>query len=521
MQLRKEIVGAVGLWLLVFETGSLLQAGSLGEMCTTYVDKKELAKAVCCFEESLARDPKQGPVYFQLGLIYRDTGDPRKAASYFASALTNRFRNLGVTFNLSAAYFASRQSAAGLEVAHQIINAAPRSPDLVLRLGKLLFQHLYYREALNAFRLVSGQLPEDFEPRFYLGLTHFLLYQYAEAIQVLSASSPGSEVPEAVNLLAASHAGKGDLGKASELLQEVIARVPGSPHAYLNLALIRLEEGRWEEAKKLLDDFRSLGPQRDAKVFYALERNSCSRLAAEIRENTGVQLEAPRANFYFDMASQLQDRYHYSSAVELLRLARRYEGNSARLLHAAGTNCLNLGPQAPEAIWLLGQAVTVDPGRHEAWYLLGRAHMRQGDFEEALKALRHAMSLQPRGIYAVNLGKALLSAKAPDTADRQREILAIFQQAVSLEPANAVAHFELGRWLSQSGQSQGARAHLLRAIELEPDFYEAYYILGRIFARSGGSEQSQKYLILFERTKQAVMQQSIVGSGYISEGRNR
>ena len=91
-----------------------------------------------------------------------------------------------MNYNLISAYFASRQSAAALERAIQLIATAQKSPDLWLRLGRLLFTHLYYNEALNAFRLAREQAPADFEARFYLALTHFLLNQSTDAIRVLS-----------------------------------------------------------------------------------------------------------------------------------------------------------------------------------------------------------------------------------------------------------------------------------------------------------------------------------------------
>jgi Flp pilus assembly protein TadD len=423
-----------------------------------------------------------------------------------------------VNYNLISAYFASRQSAAALERAIQLIATAQKSPDLWLRLGRLLFTHLYYNEALNAFRLAREQAPADFESRFYLALTHFLLNQSTDAIRVLS-SPPLPSDPESVNLLAASYARSGDLDKAVKLLQDTIAQAPQSPHAYLNLALIRLEQGSVKEAERALESLRSLGPQRDTKVFYSLSHNSCADLAAEIRSGTGVHPLAERANFYFDLASQLQDRYHYYSAVEILRLARPYEGESARLMQSAGLNCLNLAPQGLEAIWMLRKAVVIDPAQHEAWNLLGRAYLRQGDFEGALTALRRAMALKPRAAYAVSLGKALLFSKPPDAEDGRREAMTAFEQAVTLEPSNAVAHFELGRLLSQSDSLDAARDHLMRAVDLEPDFYEALYVLSRVCALAGDKEQSQKYLALFERTKSAVVRQSVVGSGYISEGR--
>jgi tetratricopeptide (TPR) repeat protein len=496
-----------------------LQVQVLNEIGEIHAGRHDPSRAAAAFERSLALDPNQGVICYRLGLVYRESGDIRKAADRFQAALDHGFRNLGVQFNLAAAYFDSRQSASGVELADEIIGSSPKSPDLLLKLGRLLFTHVYYQEALAAFRLSHQQDQGNRETAFYLALTDVLVGQYPEAIQVLSAQ-PRFADPEWENLLAAGFAGNGDFDKAAEILKKTIANAPRSPHAYLNLALIRMEQAKNDDAAELLERFRLLGPQHDVKVFYSVKRNSCGALAAEIREAGEARLVPEKGAFYLNLAAQMADGYHYGSAVEILRLARPLEGSSPRLLKAAGLNCLNLAPQAPEAASLLRRVVAIDPADHEAWHLLGRALLRQGNTEEALAAFRRAVSLQPRAPYAVSLGKALLSTQSVPDADARREALAAFQTALTLEPANAIAHFEAGRLLSQSGEIDAARAHLLRAVELEPDFYEAYYVLGRLCLRAGENEQAQKYLALFKRTKSWVSRQSVISSGYLGEGRD-
>jgi hypothetical protein len=65
---------------------------------------------------------------------------------------------------------------------------------------------------------------------------------------------------------------------------------------------------------------------------------------------------------------------------------------------------------------------------------------------------------------------------------------------------------------------QKARTELERAIELEPDFYEADYLLGRLLYQIGDKEQSRQYLASFEEKKSALMEQSVIGSGFIFGG---
>ena len=61
--------------------------------------------------------------------------------------------------------------------------------------------------------------------------------------------------------------------------------------------------------------------------------------------------------------------------------------------------------------------------------------------------------------------------------------------------------------------------NLLKAIEIEPDFYEAYYALGLVLMRSGETDQARNYLAMFEQKRLAAKEQSVLGAGMLSEGR--
>jgi uncharacterized protein HemY len=76
----------------------------------------------------------------------------------------------------------------------------------------------------------------------------------------------------------------------------------------------------------------------------------------------------------------------------------------------------------------------------------------------------------------------------------------------------------LGRLFVQMKSLEKARTQLEKAIELEPDFYEADYLLGRLLYRMGDGEKSRAYMASFEEKKSALMDQSVIGSGFIFGG---
>jgi tetratricopeptide (TPR) repeat protein len=480
--------------------------------------KDDLARAAACFEAVVAEQPEDAFLHYRLGLVYRELGDNRRAALHLQDAVKGGFRNLGARINLIEAAFASGQSVLGLQAARDVISPSLRSPDVLLRLGRLLFDHLFYQEALKAFQLAHQAAPEAFEPRFRLALTHYLLKEYADTVATLQPATALESNPEAASLDASAEAQLGHTDAAVSILRRAIERFPKSSHPYINLALIELDLGNAGEAEKLLEQLRSLPVQRDVKVFYAVNRNSCRDLANSIDHANAPGHSSPdTAEFYYQLAVQLQQRFHYASAVELIRLAQANEGSSARVLYVAGTSCLNLDPQAPEPIQFLRGAVERNPKFDQAYYILGRAYTRRGDLEGALQSYREAARLRPDPSYFLSLGKTLTKSGNSSEPDQDHAIAA-YEQALALDPSYAEAHLELGRLYVQMKNLEKARTQLQKAIELEPDFYEADYLLGRLLYSMGDSEQSRGYMASFEEKKSVLMEQSVVGSGFIFGG---
>jgi tetratricopeptide (TPR) repeat protein len=458
-------------------------------------------------ERVVTEHPADGVAQYQLGLVYRELGDNRSATLHLKAATKCGFDNLGTRLNLIEAAFASKQSALALKTSQQVISPTLRSAAVLLRVGRLLFDHLFYNDALRAFQLAQQAAPEAFEPRFRSALTDYLLEDYAATVAALK---PVSANPEAVALLASAEAKLGHFETAISALKSSIAAVPQSPHAYINLALIDLDLANPGEAKALLEQFRSLQIQSDAKVFYTASHNSCEDVAsAAAQASTSAGSSSAQAEYYYQLAAQLQERFNFLSAVQLIRLAQIAEGNTARVLLLAGTSCLNRDPLAPEAVALLHASLERDDRSYKAYYLLGRAYTRQGKLEDAAECYRRAADLHPDAAYYVSLGKALGDPKAA---------MAAFEQALLVDSSNAQAHLELGRSYQQSDRFDKARMEFKEAIDLEPDYYEAYYLLGRLLHDSGDEAQSHRLLTLFAEKKSALMRQSAVQSGYIGDG---
>jgi len=182
-------------------------------------------------------------------------------------------------------------------------------------------------------------------------------------------------------------------------------------------------------------------------------------------------------------------------AVEVFRQALEVEhGTAARQVNLAFA-LQQVGRDA-DATYHLQRAVGLDSQSFDAAYMLGCAHERDGDLEEAALALRQALALRPDYVQAhADLGRVLAAkgefkeARTVVLAGLQRdpshhalrlylgniamgegqpaEALSQYQQALALLPQAAEAHANLGRALHALGDFEAAVTSLQTALKLD------------------------------------------------------
>jgi tetratricopeptide (TPR) repeat protein len=115
------------------------------------------------------------------------------------------------------------------------------------------------------------------------------------------------------------------------------------------------------------------------------------------------------------------------------------------------------------------------PDTAEVYNIVGAAERRQGRVEPAVHAFEAALRLEPESPAArQNLGqirheqgRALLEAR------RFLDAAAELREAITLLPASAVAHNDLGVALASVNDVAAAAAQFRQAVVLNPDFVEA------------------------------------------------
>jgi len=144
-----------------------------------------------------------------------------------------------------------------------------------------------------------------------------------------------------------------------------------------------------------------------------------------------------------------------------------------------------------EAAYLRAQTIKTKDSR--AIYGLGNLYSDQARWEEAERAYRTAIHLEPTSPDAYVALSFILTQPiiAANISDRYIEAEKTARQAIALDPTNAVAFDQLGVALELGGAVGGETQRAYKkAIELEPNFALAYAHLGRLLRRKGSNNES-------------------------------
>ena len=120
------------------------------------------------------------------------------------------------------------------------------------------------------------------------------------------------------------------------------------------------------------------------------------------------------------------------------------------------------------------KAISADPGFSEAHVNLGVVLEARGQLDAAVASYKEALRLNPQAQIHLNLGIALISQ------GKRVEAIGHFRAAAVLKPDYAEAHLNLGVALEAEGELTEAEACYREALRLDPASSEARFNLGNV-----------------------------------------
>ena len=290
---------------------------------------------------------------------------------------------------------------------------------------------------------------------FAAGLLHF---GAAEAIAPTD--------PEIAFGFALTYLGLGRLAEAEVRLAEILRRLPNHARALNGLGFLRMQQGRFEEAREYCQKAIQLDPEvEEARINLELLQNGAAKAfpalvavkAQLVNEPGNIELRLRAAALLVTVLRPQEAGINYQQVLA-------QNPNEPRALTGLGVLAARAG-QEEEAINLLERAVAADGKSGDARCQLGAVLEQLGRATEALAHYEAAVQAQPELEQAwSSLG--LLHAKSGRMADA----LGALARAARLRPADAEIQMRAGLAAANLQRTELAAPYLRAAMRLRPDW---------------------------------------------------
>jgi tetratricopeptide (TPR) repeat protein len=245
---------------------------------------------------------------------------------------------------------------------------------------------------------------------------------------------------------------QGNLDQAGDGFTAIVKQSPTFAEAYLNLGLVREEQGRHEEAIASFKEALLLKPHlRGANLFLGI---------AQYRSN---QLGVAAASLRKESTAYPKD----ATAWMWLGVVELEMGN---------------GDNAVEA---LDKAVKLAPTDVDILYRRGQAHLFVSKDSYARMFKADPKSWRVRQILA----------EANADAERHTDAIAEYEAAIQLAPREPRLHEELGTECRIIGKMQEAEEAFRKELEIDPDNVVAQYKLGVLLTEKGNAAQGKQMIV--------------------------
>jgi tetratricopeptide (TPR) repeat protein len=382
--------------------------------------------------------------------------------------------------------------------------------DGVTELGRLYHANGYRSEAEACWRLLLREQPTEAKWAYYLADLRRAASDYPEMSALLEQTVKlAPDYSPAWLQLANLQFKTGHLDVAARYYQKRLTLLPNDPYANLGLARIALQDGRRDEARRLVEQLI-----HDVPGF-----------------STGHNLYAEMLAAAGDAAGVRRERW-------LGRETGRFRDAEDPWLDGLSAWCYDFGrlcvlgtiefqvERSDRGKSLIERAIQLEPDNPVGYELLGGLYSKLGNPAKARETfeqgLQRAKSVKPSPMYYVNLSETYRTLKQPAEAlrviqlgiaqagnelelydalgvacadlNRQEDAVAAFRQVLARNPNDSNSNYNLGMSLLALGRQDEAYAAFQRSLVLQPTMMKALSLLGRWNLEAGRLDAAEGYL---------------------------
>jgi tetratricopeptide (TPR) repeat protein len=268
---------------------------------------EDFSKTVSILERTISLDGAAVLPRYLMAVTLLKAGRPREAIGHLRAAAMSDVRSLAVHQALGVAFMMAGEAKRAVRSFKAALALAPDKQNAVRALSNVLLQHRQYEALAELLEEHLEKTPSDTVARELLAESFLEQREYTTARRqflVALRSIPGDKSDEAIhksrliNNVGVCSDFEGDLEPAARCFQRSIELYPEFGNiAHLNLARVRIREGRLQQASKILESVREGAPDNhetpelQAMVLEKQKRyeEAIQLLNAEIRTNNATE----------------------------------------------------------------------------------------------------------------------------------------------------------------------------------------------------------------------------------------
>lgn len=498
---------------LAIDPSSARTHDNLGSL---YTGERQLGLAESEFRATLRLDPGDRTANYNLGAILLSRGRAAAAIPFFLRVAPP---DTASQFALAEAYFASRQTAKGLELVRALSAASPEDLRLHFSLGALLASARLYTEAAHEFEIADALKPGTFE----------ILYNLSEARlsagdDARAESSFGRALalkPDSVAALygdARACQGQNQTLQAFQLLFRARKLAPKNTDVIFLLARLSMKQAYYEDAIPLLEEGVKIAPRR-ADLHAALGESyySAGKIQKAFAEFQTLLSLDPSASSYNFMGLYYRHQGQFDEARKYFKLGLGRDPSNSGCLFNLGYLAEKQGDY-DAAAGFLERALKSNPAYQDALFELAAVRILQKRFAAAVPLLKRCASLDPnqsKVYYKLAIAERDLGNESAAENDLKIfETLAKNPSPMPMPFQDFFASVSEKVSLSPYKQAEIDRVELLDEVKAHPDRPRTLYLLAQTYLKLGDTHEALATLDRL-RTASGGDTRTLIGAGVL------
>ncbi|HMU54222.1 MAG TPA: tetratricopeptide repeat protein [Nitrospira sp.] len=495
------------------------------------VTRKDVSAAEQALLEAVGHLPHSGKLQFALSGLYRRHGAADKARARYLELIDEyQDKPIGLEAKVKLAEMdleEGRQAEAERGVS-EALKENPRSAEALTLSGKIALANHNGKDAVQAFRTVLHDQPEQAGVQFLLGQAYLLTKEPSlarESFERAVALYPGQV--DARRSLAVLESQSGRHREARARLDDLLKQRPDDVAALEMLISLDLLTGNLDEAGRTLERlrgaagasysfhmaegryFQAQGKLDEAAAAYGrattLAPNDVDALLAVIKLDIARgRVAQAQKRLETILAANPTHRFGHGLLGEVLTLAGQYgladeQFREATRIHPKWTApwidwaSMWMAQKEPgRAVQIIQAGLSAAPESEELSMLLASAQSDAGRMDAAIQAYEATLRINPRNILAANNLAVLLVDYKRDQASLQKAF------ALSRDFEKEAPHpafLDTLAWVRLKMGHQEEALRLLRAaVGKSPEASVINYHLGMAYYQSGKASEARDYL---------------------------